>query len=378
MKNRRNLYNILGLPRTSDIDEVKSAFRRLALQYHPDHNPDKLDAEEKFKEIVSAYEVLGDPLKKAAYDATGKVNQWLFRKEAAWENYSSSVKEILNELFGQESINDLFARKKKKRKKRGEDLKYKLRISFTEAALGCTRRITIPRQGKCSLCGGSGAASDGDISKCQTCGGSGTATLQEGLFQVKRTCDICGGSGQIILNKCEDCDGKGQVEKFKELDVGVPPGVQTSTRLKMRNHGNPGKNGGPRGNLFVILEVAKHNILTRNALNVKMDLPISSTLAALGGKIPIPTLYGMEELDIEAGTQSGKVVHLKNKGIPDEKNGMAGDQIISILVESPVDMNARQKDIFERLDRYSTKKNYPKYQSYLRKVKKLGSRANNE
>lgn len=244
--------------------------------------------------------------------------------------------------------------------------------------MGCMRRITIPRQEKCSLCSGSGAASTGDIAKCQTCGGSGTATFRDGLFQVKRTCDKCSGSGQIILNKCEDCDGKGQLEKLKELDVAVPPGVKTSTRLKMRNYGNPGKNGGPRGNLFVILEVAKHGILTRNALDVKMDLPISSTLAALGGKISIPTLYGIEELDIEAGTQTGKVVHLKNKGIPDEKTGKAGDQIISIFVESPVDLNKRQKDLFEKLDRYSNKKNYPKFQSYLKKVKKLGSRADNE
>jgi molecular chaperone DnaJ len=365
---KRDYYEVLGVERSATDDELKKAYRKLALKYHPDKNPGDRVAEERFKEIGEAYQVLCDPERRTAYDRYG---------HAAFEqggfggfDFSAGFEDILGDLFG-----DFFGtgrgRGSRTRARRGQDLQYELGISFEEAARGCEKTLSIPRLVPCATCSGSGAQPGTRATTCQQCRGSGQIRFQQGFFAIAKTCGTCNGQGTVIASPCSDCRGSGTLRRTHTLNVRIPAGVDTGSRLKLRGEGETGGNGGPAGDLYVLLRVAEHPIFARDGVNVVCDVPVSIAQAALGAEIDIPTLDGARKLKVPAGTQSGHLFRLRGLGVPDLNGYGRGDQVVRLAVETPRKLSARQRELLEEFARISGEEVHPMAKSFLEKVKAL-------
>ncbi|WP_242392086.1 molecular chaperone DnaJ [Anaeromyxobacter oryzisoli] len=360
---KRDYYEVLGVARDADGPTIKSAYRKLAHQYHPDKNQGSKEAEEKFKEASEAYAVLSDEEKRANYDRFGHANG------AGFEGFgfggAASVNDIFGDIFG-----EMFGGGRRTRARtRGADLRYHHELTFEEAAFGATARITIPRSKLCDACKGSGAKPGTGPRTCPTCHGQGEIRLTQGFFSIARTCHQCGGSGQVIVDKCPTCGGAGSTRERATYEVKIPPGVDTGTAVKVEGGGEapPVPNGRP-GDLYVVIQVREHPIFSREGTEVLCEMPISFAQAALGGQIDVPTLDGKDVLKIPAGTQTGKVFRLKGRGIPSLGGGGRGDQHVRVAVETPTHLSKEQRELLERFAALSGEETNPRARSFWQKV----------
>lgn len=353
---KRDYYEVLEVTRTSTVEEIKKAYRRKALQYHPDKNPDNKEAEEKFKEAAEAYSVLSNPDKRAQYDRFGHAGVSGQSFDSGFDSaIFSDFADIFEGLFG---FGDLFGRSSQRgrtRAQRGQDLQYELKISFMESAFGTTSKIRIPIMETCATCSGSGAAPGTTPVTCPTCNGRGQVRYSQGFFTIARTCNHCNGTGRIIQNPCKDCHGHGRIRQERSIEVTIPGGVSTGTRLRLQGKGEAGIHNGPPGDLYILIFVEDHPFFQREGSDLHLHVPISFPQAALGTEILVPTLHGDEKLKIPGGTQPGTVFRLKNKGFPEIGSSSRGDQYVHVTVEVPKKTSRDQKKLLEELGRVANK-----------------------
>jgi molecular chaperone DnaJ len=368
MLEKRDYYEVLGVERSADEGALKSAYRKLAHQYHPDKNPGNKGAEDRFKEISEAYAVLSDPEKRARYDRFGHANGNPFEDMGfGGAGAAQTINDIFGDIFG-EMFGQAGGRRQRGRA-RGSDLRYHLEIGFEEAAFGTAVRIQIPRATPCEVCRGSGGKPGTQPRTCPTCGGTGEIRLTQGFFAIARTCHGCQGAGRVIVDKCTACGGAGAKREQATVEVKVPPGVDTGTRLKLGGEGEPAPvPGGAAGDLYVVVQVREHPVFKREDTEVLCELPISFVQAALGASLDVPTLDGPAKLKIPAGTQSGKVFRMKGKGIPSLQSGERGDQHVRVVVETPTHLTKRQKELLEEFAEISGEETNPQARSFWEKV----------
>jgi molecular chaperone DnaJ len=347
--NQRDFYEVLSVARTASVDEIKSAYRKAALKWHPDRNPqNKQEAEAKFREATEAYSVLSDPQKRQVYDTYGHAGL----SGASGSDFNSTIFQDFHDIFGDFfGFEDLFSggRRGRSRVQRGADLRYDMSLAFEEAAAGVTTKIKLARQEYCEVCNGTGAKAGTGVAACQTCGGRGQLAYQQGFFTITRSCPACQGAGQIIRERCPDCHGQGRLERERTIELRVPPGVDTGTRLRVAGEGEPGPNGGPAGDLYVVLEVKEHPFFERRGADLYCTIPVSVVQAALGTELQVPGLNGEERLKIPEGTQSGAVFRVKGKGMPDPRGGGKGDLYYHVRVMTPVKLTREQRKLVEQL-----------------------------
>jgi molecular chaperone DnaJ len=368
---KRDYYEVLGVARNASEDELKKAYRKMAMKYHPDRNPNNKDAEERFKEINEANEVLSDPQKRAAYDQFGHegVNPSM-GGGGFGGGQGFDFSEVFETLFGGGAARSNGGR----RAYRGADLRYDLSLSLEEAVAGTEVKIRIPTQVTCSVCDGTGAKSGTSVKTCPRCGGAGQVRMTQGFFSVQQTCSTCHGQGKIIPTPCSNCHGTGRVQEHKTLSVKVPPGVDTGDRIRLSNEGEAGVQGGPPGDLYVQINVKSHPIFVREENNLACEVPISITTAALGGDLEVPTLEGSVMLKIPPETQTGKIFRVRGKGVKPVRGGPPGDLLCQVVVETPVNLTTRQKELlqaFETSLNEGNNQNRPRESSWLDDVKKF-------
>jgi len=348
--NKRDYYEILGVPRDASETEIKKAYRQLALQYHPDRNPGDKEAEEKFKEAAEAYEVLRDPEKRSLYDRFGHegLKGTGFTGFSGFEDIFASFGSIFEEFFG-------FGTRARSRTgpQPGSDLRYDLKLSFIEAAFGVEKEIEIEKRQVCNSCNGSGAEFGTRPETCPVCRGRGQVMHSQGFFSISTTCPQCRGEGTIIKKPCPDCRGSGKVRKKKRVVVKVPAGVETGTRLRISGEGEEGLRGGLPGDLYVVIFVEEHEFFSRNGYDISCQIPISFTQAALGAEIEVPTLEGKTRISIPRGTQSGEIFKLKGQGIPFLRGEGRGDQYVQIIVKVPTNLTEQQEKLLREFARIS-------------------------
>jgi len=367
---KRDYYEVLAISRTATPQELKSAFRKLAIQHHPDKNPGDKAAEEKFKECAEAYEVLADADKRARYDRFGHQAPGGFGANfdqgfGGAGNINDIFEGIFGEFFGQRQQRNRGGRQ------RGPDLRYNLEVRFTEAAFGTEAKVKIPRHKACATCSGLGAKPGTTAKTCPTCHGSGELRMTQGFFQVSRPCGPCQGAGKVITDPCPTCRGAGKTETESVLSVRIPPGVDTGTRLKLTGEGEAGERGGPPGDLYVVIHVQEHPIFVREETEVLCEVPISFTQAALGAQIEVPTLDGKVKMKIPPATQSGKVFRLKQKGIASLDGRGRGDQHVRVTVEVPDKLTRKQRELLEQFSEISGEDAHPQAKSFFAKVREL-------
>jgi molecular chaperone DnaJ len=363
----RDYYEVLEIHRNASETEIKKAFRKLAIQHHPDKNPEDKSAEERFKEVTEAYEVLSDPQKRAQYDQFGHAGLGGGGFSSGGFGAGSPFGDIFSDIFG-----DIFGGGRQRgRGRRGDDLQYNMEITFEEAAFGVENKIEIPYSKRCEGCGGSGAKPGTEPKTCPTCRGAGQVRFQQGLFSMSRTCSHCNGEGRVVDNPCPACRGAGSVRDRKTLSVKVPPGVETGNRLKLVGEGGQGTKGGPNGDLYVLLSVRDHPIFARDGNDVVCEIPVSFTQAALGCEIEVPSLDGKLSLKIPEGTQSAKTFRMRGKGIPSLQGYGRGDQLVVIRVETPVNLTKKQKELLEEFARIGGEASQPMRKKFFDKVKEI-------
>ena len=342
---KRDYYEILGVTRTSTEVEIKRAYRSLAVQHHPDKNPDDPQAEDKFKEAAEAYSVLSDSQKRASYDRFG--HQGVGAGAGGFDPGFSNIEDIF-EVFG---FGDMFGGRGSRRTtvQRGSDLRYDLEITLEYAATGKDEKLRIPRLEKCGECDGKGSEKGTQPETCITCGGSGQTRYQQGFFSVMRTCPNCSGQGKIIKSPCKNCRGAGRVEKEKTIEIKIPAGVETGSRLRVTGEGEAGVNGGPSGDLFIVLHVAEHESFERQGANLYSAVPVTFAQAALGADIKVKTLDGEEDLKVPAGTQTGTVFRVKGKGMPNLAARGHGDLFVAVTLVTPKTLTKDQRKLLEQL-----------------------------
>lgn len=339
----KDYYEVLGVSQDATDAELKKAYRQLAMKYHPDRNSGEKASEEKFKEINNAYSCLCDPEKRAHYDRYGTSNG--FGAGASYSTYGTSFGDVFEDIFG--DFFGTFTGQRRPRAAKGNDLRYDLEITLAEAAFGTEKVIEIPRWEKCEDCKGSGAAPGKGPVTCSNCKGTGQVRFQQGFFSVSKTCGKCAGAGKIITDPCKKCKGTGHVEAYRDINVKIPPGVDSDSKLRMTGEGELGTHGGPSGDLYIVLSVEEHPFLKREGLSLYCQVPISFPQACLGSEIEVPTLDGVSKLKIPAGTHSGKSIHIKGKGMPRVGGHSRGDQIVIVNIEVPKKLNQRQKELLE-------------------------------
>ena len=349
---KRDFYEVLGVPRAASPDEIKKAYRRVAMQWHPDRNPEKHEAEEKFKEAAEAYSILSDPQKRAQYDRYGHAG---VRSPAGFGGFDPSTfsefNDILGDFFG---FGDIFGAgqgggRRRTRAQRGADLRYDLTLKFEEAAFGTKTKLKIPRTETCSTCSGSGAKPGTHPTACKTCQGRGAVRHQQGFLTISRTCPACSGAGQVNTDPCKNCRGEGRVQVEKTLSFTIPAGVDAESRLRISGEGEAGSRGGPPGDLYVVIHVEDHPFFERDGSDLRCRIPISFSQAALGAQIEVPTLDGKETLDIPEGTQTGARFRLRGKGIPRLEGHGRGDLHVFVRVVTPARLNKEQRRLLEEL-----------------------------
>jgi molecular chaperone DnaJ len=349
--NQRDYYEVLAVSRTAAIDEIKSAYRKAALKWHPDRNPEnKAEAEVKFRECTEAYSVLSDPQKKQIYDTYGHAG---LSSAGVSQGFDNTVFQDFHDIFGDFfGFEDLFGgggRRGRSRVQRGADLRYDMTLSFEEASAGVTTKIKLPRQEFCEACNGTGAKKGTGVQACQTCAGRGQLAYQQGFFTITRTCPACQGAGQIVRERCPECRGQGRLEREKTIELRIPPGVDTGTRLRVGGEGEPGPNGGPAGDLYVVLEVKEHPFFERRGADLYCTIPLSIAQASLGTELQVPGLAGEEKLKIPEGTQSGAVFRIRGKGLADPRGGGKGDLYYHVRVLTPTKLTREQRKLMEQL-----------------------------
>jgi len=368
---KRDLYEVLGVNRDASEDELKKAYRKLAMKYHPDRNPDNKEAEEKFKEVKEAYEILTDANKRAAYDRYGHdgINPQMGGGGGqGFDGFADAFGDIFGDIFGGGGGGG----RGRSNVYRGADLRYNLEITLEEAARGAEKTIRIPAQEECGTCHGSGAKPGTQPKTCPTCGGAGQVRIQQGFFSIQQTCPKCHGSGRIIPEPCTTCGGAGRVKRQKTLEVKIPAGIDDGMRLRHGGQGEPGVNGGPAGDLYVEIHIKQHPVFQRDGDDLHCEMPISFTTAALGGEIEIPTLDGAANIRIPAETQSAKVFRLRGKGIRNVRTHAPGDLMVHVIVETPVKLTDRQKELlreFGEIASSNAERHNPKAKSWMDKVK---------
>ncbi len=350
---KKEFYDLLGINRDASDDDIKKAYRKMAMKYHPDRNPDSKDAEEKFKEIKEAYEVLSDSQKRATYDQYGHAgleqNAGGFGGGGAgFGGFGDAFSDIFGDIFGGRA--GTAGGGGRGNVYRGSDLRYNMEITLEEAARGCEKQIRIPAVDSCEACDGTGAKSGTSPKTCPTCGGQGQVRMQQGFFSIQQTCPTCHGNGRVIADPCGVCNGSGRVKKSKTLNVKVPVGVDNGDRIRLSGEGEPGVNGGPHGDLYVVTHIKEHSVFQRDGQNLHCEMPISFATAALGGEIEIPTLEGVAKLKIPAETQSGQVFRLRGKGIRPLRGTTQGDLMCHVVVETPIKLTERQKQLLRDFD----------------------------
>ena len=367
MSEKKDYYDLLGVNRSAGDDEIKRAYRKLALKYHPDRNAGDKQAEERFKEVSEAYQVLSDPQKRSQYDQFGHAAFGDGGPFGGGFDFTAGFEDIFGDIFG-----EFFGGTGRRRtRSRGEDLRYNLTLTFEEAVTGTEKKIKIPRQGQCENCRGSGAKPGTAPQTCPTCRGRGQVSFQQGFFSVSRTCNHCHGHGTVIKDPCMACGGVGLVRKLHTLSVKIPAGVDTGSRLKLRNEGESAPAGGAPGDLYVVIQVEPHPIFVRNALDILCDVPISFVQAALGAEIDVPTLEGKVKMKIPVGTQSGKVFRMKGKGVKDIQGYQQGDQHVRVVVETPTHLTTRQKELLKEFAATGGEEVNPLSKGFFDKVKEL-------
>jgi len=375
---KRDYYEVLGLSKGASAEEIKKAYRTKAKELHPDRNSDNPDSERQFKEAGEAYDALKDPDKKAAYDRFG---------HAAFEggmggprpgggmggggqgDFASAFSDVFDDLFGDFMGGGGRAGGGRQRAARGSDLRYNLRVTLEDAYSGLQKTIKVPTAVPCDECNGSGAEGGGEPTTCPTCSGMGKVRAQQGFFTVERTCPTCGGLGQIIKNPCKSCQGQGRTQKERALSVNIPAGVETGTRIRLAGEGEAGMRGGPPGDLYIFIDVAKHDLFEREEMNLFCRVPVSVTKAALGGDIEVPTIDGgRSRVKIPAGSQSGRQMRLRSKGMPALRGGGNGDMFIELAVETPVNLTSKQKELLREFEALSEDNN-PESKTFFSSVK---------
>jgi molecular chaperone DnaJ len=374
MMAKRDFYDLLGVSRGASADEIKRGYRTKAKELHPDRNAANPEAEARFKEVNEAYEVLKDDQKKAAYDRFG---------HAAFEggmgggggqrggfqqgDFASAFSDVFEDLFG-----DFMGGRggaARSRAQRGSDLRYNLRITLEEAWKGAQKTIQVPTAVACDTCNGTGAEGGAEPVTCPTCSGMGKVRAQQGFFTVERGCPTCGGAGQIVKNPCKACAGAGRLQRDRALSVNIPAGVETGTRIRLSGEGEAGLRGGPAGDLYIFIEVKDHPLFQRDGVQLYCRVPVSIATAALGGEVEVPTIEGgRSRVKVPAGSQTGKQMRLRGKGMPALRGGAAGDMLIELAVETPVNLTSRQKDLLREFERLSEDNN-PEGSSFFSKVR---------
>ena len=347
---KADYYKVLDVPRTATEAEIKKAYRRLAMKYHPDRNPNDRDAEEAFKEAKEACEVLTDPQKRAAYDQYGHAGVEAASRGGGGRGGfgADTFSDIFGDVFG-----DIFGgarRSSRSQVYRGADLRYELELELPQAVFGHQVEVSLERLAECEACHGSGAAKGTSPTTCETCGGAGQVRIAQGFFQLQQTCPRCRGSGTIVRNPCDACLGQGRVRRPRTLSVKVPAGVDTGDRVRLAGEGEAGRNGGPPGDLYVEIHVREHPIFERDGVHLSCEVPVSFATAALGGTLNVPTLEGDVALKIPAETQSGRIFRLRDKGVKPVRGGSRGDLFCRVVVETPVHLSAEQRELIRRLE----------------------------
>jgi len=370
---KRDYYEVLGVPRNADEAELKKAYRKLAMKFHPDRNPDDANAQEHFKEAQEAYEVLKDPRKRSSYDrfghaATGPGAQG---PSGFGGDFGDMFGDIFGDIFGNRG-----GRAGARQQQRGSDLRFAMELDLEEAVTGITREIRIPTLGGCKTCNGSGSE-DGERTSCTTCGGIGQVRMQQGIFSVQQTCPACKGMGQVIKNPCATCHGQGRVRETKTLSVKIPAGVDTGDRIRLAGEGEAGMAGAPAGDLYVEVRVRPHRLFERDGDDLFCEIPIHFTTAAIGGELEIPTLNGQVKLKIPEETQTGRMFRLKGKGVKSVRSHRQGDLMCKVVVETPVKLSKKQKELLKQFqESYEDSKtdNNPKSSSWLSGVREFFDR----
>lgn len=366
---KRDYYEVLGVSRGASDQEVKAAYRKKALEHHPDRNPNNHEAEEKFKEAAEAYSVLSDPQKRAAYDRYGHQG---VQSSAAGPGFDPSAftdfSDILGDLFG---FGEAFGggSRRRNRAMRGEDLRFDLEIDFEQAVFGMTAEIQVPRMEACQRCNGKGAEPGAGTTTCPTCRGRGEVIYQQSFLSIRRTCGQCQGSGEIVKKPCTECRGEGYRQVDRKLKVNIPAGVDNGTRMRLSHEGQPGLNGGPNGDLYVVLKVREHAFFVRRENDLHCTIPVNIAQAALGAEIEIPTLGGKHTLKVPEGTQSGAMFRIRNQGVAHVNGHGRGDLYAHIEVRTPTKINRRQRELLEELSQSLPVENEPSEKGLFDKVK---------
>ena len=373
---KQDYYQTLGLQKNSSDAEIKKAYRKLAMKYHPDRNPDDKTAEIKFKEAKEAYEVLSDNQKRAAYDQFGHAGVNNQAGMGGGFNPGDAFNDIFGDMFG-----DIFGNARGQRRQssaqRGADLRYELDLDLEQAVFGETIKINIPSLIGCDTCAGSGAKKGTQATRCLRCEGRGSVRVQQGFFTLQQTCPECRGAGQTIKDPCIDCSGSGRVQKERTISIKIPPGVDQDDRIRLSSEGEAGMKGGPPGDLYVDVNIKSHPIFKREGSNLFCEVPISFTKAALGGTVEVPTIDGAVNLTIPTETQSGEVFRLRGKGVQSYRDRVLGDLFCNIQIETPVNLNTDQKNIlksFEESISKSKKEHRPNKNKWTESVKNFFNR----
>jgi molecular chaperone DnaJ len=370
---KRDYYEVLGINRDASDEDIKKAYRKLAMKHHPDRNPENPKSEERFKEAKEAYEMLSDPAKRAAYDQYGHAGVDPSAAASAqgfgargFGDFADAFGDIFGDIFG--------GARGRSSVYRGADLRYNLEVSLEEAARGTETKIRIPAMETCAACGGSGAKPGTQPVTCPTCGGHGQVRMQQGFFSIQQTCPKCHGSGKMVPSPCPTCHGAGRIKQHKTLAVKIPAGVDDGDRIRLSGEGEAGVNGGPAGDLYVVIHTKAHGVFQRDHNDLHCEMPISFTTAALGGEIEIPTLDGYAKIKIPPETQTGKVFRLRGKGIKGIRSSQHGDLLCHVVIETPISLTSRQRELLQELEAINLKdgsRHNPRAKSWMDKVKEF-------